>query len=96
MKHRLSLWLPVYILVFSTSEVLPFLCNRDPRNAEVYLVRNIVGHTLPKNRRDQFRIHFFSIQVFILGVEEHGAGTGAYGIGERLSNHCETENITIL
>lgn len=76
--------------------IIFFFCNRDSRNVEVYLVRNIVGHTLPKNRCDQFGINFFSIQVFILGVEEHGAGTGAYGIGERLSNHCETENIAIL
>lgn len=61
-----------------------------------YLVGNIIGDTLPEDRGNQTGVNLFCVKVLVSRVEEEGGGFGTNEVGESLTQHCETENITIL
>ena len=61
-----------------------------------YLVGNIIGDTLPEDGGNQTGVNLFCVKVLISRVEEEGRGFGTNEVGESLTQHCETENITIL
>ena len=61
-----------------------------------YLVGNIIGDTLPKDGGNQTGVNLFCVKVLISRVKEEGRGFGTNEVGESLTQHCETENITIL
>ena len=61
-----------------------------------YLVGNIIGDTLPEDGGNQTGVNLFCVKVLVSRVEEEGGGFGTNEVGESLTQHCETENITIL
>ena len=61
-----------------------------------YLVRHIIGHTLSKNRRNQFGVDLLGIQILVFRVEEYGTRIRTNGVRERLPDHRETEDTSIL